>query len=72
MRQRYVTDADARLLDALDAMGTDVASFVDEIERAISDRSPHPLTIAAAVVESASFQTPVERGDAAAPTPAEF
>lgn len=68
-RSIRVTEAEAELIDKLGEIGIDVPAFVARIERALEEGRKHPLTIAAAHVESASFETPVERGEIEAPTP---
>lgn len=73
MERRYVTRAEAELLDDLDELPSfSTAMFAARLSVAIRDGDPHPLTSAAAFVEGASFETPVERGEIAAPAPAEF
>lgn len=57
------------MIDAVSDLGIDVPAFVAALDRAVAEGRKHPLTIAAAHVESASFETPVERGDVPAPTP---
>lgn len=67
-RSIRVTDAEARLIDRLSDLVIDVPAFVDALDRAVAESRRHPLTVAAATVETASFETPVERGEIAAPT----
>ena len=67
--QLTVTPAEACVIDLLDELRIDTDRFAAVLTKAVRDGKPHPLTRAASHVESASFQTPVERGEIAAPEP---
>lgn len=68
MRALHVTKAEERMIDAISDLGIDVDAFVRKLESAVAEGRKHPLTIAAAHVESASFETSVERGESPAPS----
>lgn len=59
----FVSESEARIINALDDLGIDTDALADALATAIRDGRKHPLTIAASHVESSSFQTAVERGD---------
>lgn len=68
MVSRYVTRAEAELLDAFDYADTaTVTVFAAKLTETIHDGKPHPFTRAAAFAEGASFETPIERGEQPAP-----
>lgn len=71
-RSIRVTKAEADLIDRFSDLQVDVPAFVDAIDRAIASGSNHPITFAAALIEGATFATPVERGETPAPEPPAF